>query len=233
VRVVLVPGFTQTADSWRDVRDVVQEVADVHALNVPLRDSFPETADAIGEEGGRAIYVGYSMGGRLCLQLALDHPELVAGLVLVSATAGLADPQERAARVDADEKLAREIERDGVDAFVKRWLDQPLFATVPPDAPGLAQRATLPAAYLTGCLRVLGTGAMPTLWNRLGELRMPVALVTGRDDAKFDRLAGMMLERMCTDVQHVRIDGGHAVPLEQPEVLGGFLVAFVAQHSTA
>lgn len=231
MRVVLVPGFTQTADSWRDVRDVVREVAEVRACNVPLRDSFRETAGAIGEEGGRAIYVGYSMGGRLCLQLALDHPELVAGLVLVSATAGLARAHERADRVRADEKLAREIERDGVDAFVKWWLDQPLFATVPPDAPGLAQRASLPAAYLTGCLRVLGTGAMPSLWHRLGELRMPVALVTGRDDAKFDRLAGTMLERMRTDVQHVRIEGGHAVPLEHPEVLGGFIVAFVSQHS--
>ena len=230
MRVVLVPGFTQTADSWQDVRAVVSEVADVHAVNVPLRETFPATAGAIGEAGGRAVYVGYSMGGRLCLQLALDHPELVAGLVLVSATAGLATAHERAERVNADERLAREIERDGVDAFVKRWLDQPLFATVPPDAPGLAQRASLPAAYLTGCLRVLGTGAMPSLWNRLGELRMPVALVTGRDDAKFDRLAGMMLERMRTDVTHTRVDGGHAVPLEQPEVLGGFILAFLAQH---
>ncbi len=78
---------------------------------------------------------------------------------------------------------------------------------------------------------IFGGKAGGHLLSLLGELRMPVALVTGRDDAKFDRLAGTMLERMRTDVQHVRIEGGHAVPLEHPEVLGGFIVAFVSQHS--
>ena len=45
-----------------------------------------------------ATYVGYSQGGRLCLQLALDRPESCDRLVLVSASPGIADPGERAAR---------------------------------------------------------------------------------------------------------------------------------------
>jgi 2-succinyl-6-hydroxy-2,4-cyclohexadiene-1-carboxylate synthase len=233
-RVVLVPGFTQTASSWRDVADVLRESCDVIAVDVPQRDSFERTAIAIGARGERAVYVGYSMGGRLCLRLALDRPDLIEGLVLVSASPGLADADERAARVAADEQLAQDVARDGVDAFLRTWLAQPLFATVPADAPGLADRRVLTPEFLAHCLRVLGTGTMEPLWDRLGYLRMPVALVTGRSDAKFDRIAERMLERMHGGaVTHVRLDGGHALPLEAPAVLGGFVAAFAAQHGHA
>src|ERR1044071_3487084 len=110
------------------------------------------------------------MGGRLCLRLALDYPDLVQALVLVSMSPGIVDEEARATRVAADEELARSVERDGVDAFLERWIAQPLFATVPPDAPGLADRRSLAPAYLAHCLRVLGTGTMEPMWSRLGEL---------------------------------------------------------------
>src|SRR5262249_60229882 len=109
-------------------------------VDAPPSLGFVEAGAAIGELGGRAVYVGYSMGGRLCLRLALDRPELVRGLVLLSASPGIADDAERAARREADEKLARQIEREGVDAFLARWLRQPLFSTLPEDAAGVRAR---------------------------------------------------------------------------------------------
>ena len=229
-KVVFVPGFTQTASSWRAVTDIVREGADVLALEVPVRDTFAATARSIAARAQRGIYVGYSMGGRLCLRIALDYPDLVQGLVLVSASPGIADARAIAERVASDEALARDVERDGVDAFLDRWLAQPMFAGIPPDAPGLEDRRALPPGYLAHQLRVLGTGAMEQMWTRLGELRMPVALVTGTRDTKFETIALQMLERIHGDVVHVRLDGGHALPLEQPAILGGFVLAFAAQH---
>jgi 2-succinyl-6-hydroxy-2,4-cyclohexadiene-1-carboxylate synthase len=230
-RVVLVPGFTQTSASWRGVRRILDESCSVVALDVPPRDTFEATAISIGTQGKRAAYVGYSMGGRLALRLALDRPELVSALVLVSSTAGIMETEARRERVAADEVLAQTVEREGVDAFLEQWLAQPLFATVPPDAPGLTERRGLSARYLAHCLRVLGAGAMEPMWDRLPELEMPVALVTGKSDAKYEKIALNMLERMHGDVVHTRIDGGHALPLEQPAVLGGFIASFVARHA--
>ena len=231
--VVLVPGFTQTARSWTGTAEVVTQTCDVRALDVPERSTFAGTARAIGDSGGRAVYVGYSMGGRLCLRLAIDRPELVRGLVLVSASPGIADDRERAARAEADDVLAEGIERDGVDAFLSRWLAQPMFASVPADAPGLADRRRLSSAYLAASLRLLGAGVMEPMRNDLPELAMPVLLVTGSRDDKYTEIAHRMLERMHAGVEHVELEGGHALPLEQPAVLGGLITAFATEHGSA
>lgn len=234
-RLVLVPGFTQTASSWAGVERVVHHrcgECDVRALDVLLRNSFEDTAAEIGRLGGAGVYVGYSMGGRLCLRLALDHPEVVDALVLVSTSPGIADPAERTARRRADEDLARAVERDGVDAFLERWLAQPLFAGVPPDAPGLDDRRGLGVDHIARGLRVLGTGVMEPLWSRLGDLNLPVALVTGRDDAKFGEIAARMLEAIGPRAQHHVLPGGHALPLEQPEALGALVADFALRHGS-
>jgi 2-succinyl-6-hydroxy-2,4-cyclohexadiene-1-carboxylate synthase len=224
VRFILVPGFTQTPASWRRVQDALDASAEV--VTVHVEATFAATAAAIGDRAGEGMYVGYSMGGRLCLQLALDRPDIVRALVLVSASPGLADPAERADRVAADEALARRVERVGTAAFLDEWLAQPMFATVPDDAPGLAERRDQPASYLAACLRRLGTGAMAPLWDRLRELDMPVLLVTGTRDAKFGDIAGAMLDRMGPNATHVRVDSGHAVPLEAPGALAEEITAF-------
>ena len=227
--VVLVPGFTQTASSWSAVARVVAESCDVRAVDLQDVGDFATTAGAIGDAGGPGIYAGYSMGGRLCLRLALDRPEVVHGLVLVSGTPGIEDPAERAARVASDEGWAELAERSGVDTFVEQWLAQPMFATVPRDAPGLADRRSLTSAFLAACLRQLGTGAMEPMWDRLPTRTMPVLLVTGTRDEKFTAIARRMLDLVRTDATHAELDGGHALLLEQPEPLGELIAAFASQ----
>ena len=223
--MVFVPGFTQRAGSWS--RGVERLPADVEAmaLDVPDDLDFVSTAHALGEEGGRAAYVGYSMGGRLCLQLALDRPELVAGLVLVSASPGIADPTERSARRSSDEQLALDIERDGVDAFLERWLAQPLFASLPSDAAGVDDRRHNTVARLAHQLRGLGQGAQASLWPRLHELHLRAQLVVGGLDTKYTRLA----VQMASEMQQARVSTvagvGHAVHLEQPDAVAHLLTS--------
>jgi 2-succinyl-6-hydroxy-2,4-cyclohexadiene-1-carboxylate synthase len=73
----------------------------------------------IADQGGQATYLGYSMGGRYLLHLALANPELVDGLVLLGATAGIDDPAERAARAEADRATAARIRELGMLEFLK------------------------------------------------------------------------------------------------------------------
>jgi 2-succinyl-6-hydroxy-2,4-cyclohexadiene-1-carboxylate synthase len=225
VRLVVVPGFTQTAASWDPVRAHLGDDIEVVALDVPSGLDFAATASAIGDRGGRAVYAGYSMGGRLGLRLALDRPDLVRGLVLISGSPGIADAGERAARRKADEELAREIEREGVDAFLERWLSQPLFESLPAEAAGLdARRAGNTVATLTHALRALGPGTQEPLWDRLGDLEPPFLPIVGSLDRKYVDIAFEMATRVGPDVHPVLIGGtGHAVHLEQPEAIASLL----------
>jgi len=229
VRVVLVPGFTQRASSWDSVTSwsPLALDADLRPLDVPDGLDFAGTASRLGDEGGRAVYVGYSMGGRLCLQLALDRPELVERLVLVSASPGIADPSEAAERRAADEELAAGIERDGVDAFLDRWLAQPMFASVPREHTDLDARRTNPVERLTHQLRALGQGAQPSNWERLGDLQVPCALFVGSRDTKYVAIAEQMAEPLRANMR-VLSERGHACHLESPGEFASLLRSWLA-----
>jgi len=237
-RLVLVHGFTQTLRSWDPPAAVLGEMFQIVRVDLPghggssdVRMSFEETAVAIGEAGGTATYVGYSMGGRLCLRLALARPDLVRALVLVGASPGLGDPAERAARRRADEALADDIEAMGTAAFIRRWLAQPLFRSFTPDPADLEARLANPASGLAGALRSLGSGAQEALWPRLGSLAMPVLAVAGQDDERYCGLGQRMAEAIGDNAKAVALAGaGHAAHLERPRSFCRLLSAFLVLH---
>jgi 2-succinyl-6-hydroxy-2,4-cyclohexadiene-1-carboxylate synthase len=236
-RVVLVHGFTQTLRSWEPVAarlaarwQVVRVDLPGHGGSGGVRVGFAEAARLLGEAGGVGVYVGYSMGGRLCLRLALDRPDLVGGLVLIGASPGIADPGDRAGRRADDEALAGRIEREGVAAFLERWLAGPLFATLPAEAAGRDERLANTPGGLASALRRLGTGVQEPLWDRLAAVAPPTLLVAGVLDAKFAAIAGEMAAAIGPAARVVLVPGaGHAVHLERPAevaaLVGEFLTA--------
>lgn len=77
----------------------------------------------------QAYLIGYSMGGRLALSVAMIHPERVSGLVLESSSPGLDSPEERKMRREQDSRLSRRILEEGIESFVDYWEGIPLFAS--------------------------------------------------------------------------------------------------------
>ena len=234
-RVVLVHGFTQTLAAWGPVgerlarrREVVRVDLPGHGGSDTVRVEFAEAAGLLGACGGVGTYVGYSLGGRLCLRLALDRPELVRALVLVGASPGIADPAVRAERRAADEALAGRIEHEGVAAFLDRWLAGPLFATLPAQAAGRADRLANTAEGLAYALRRLGAGAQEPLWDRLRALHPPTLLVAGALDGKFAAIAGQMAAAIGPHARVALVQGaGHAVHLERPAELATLVQEFL------
>jgi 2-succinyl-6-hydroxy-2,4-cyclohexadiene-1-carboxylate synthase len=237
-RVVLVHGFTQTLAAWNPLAGTLAETLQVvrvdlpgHGGSGPLDLGFAETAAAIGEAGGPATYVGYSMGGRLCLRLAVDRPDLVQALVLIGASPGIADAAERAARRESDAALAADIERLGTAAFLQRWLAQPLLSTFTPAPDDLEARLANTSGGLATALRRLGTGVQEPLWDRLGELGMPVLAVAGQHDTRYTRFAEEMAEAIGVNAQVVALAGaGHTAHLDRPVSFVRLLSTFLAHH---
>lgn len=225
MRLALVHGFTQTGASWDPVRvelermgyEVVCPDLPGHGTAAGIRAGVPESASRLAADVGEAVWVGYSMGGRVTLDVALEHPDVVRALVLVSTTAGIEDEEERAARRAGDEQLAADLERMGVAAFIDRWLAAPMWATLPRDRAGVESRLTNTAAGLASSLRLAGTGAQASRWSRVQEVRAPTLIITGTADAKFTAL-GDRLAAAVRGADRIQLTGaGHALPWERPE----------------
>lgn len=233
--IVLLHGFGGTRHAWDGV--VAHLDAERYrplALDLPGHGSAaaapgPITfagcvAGVLDRSPERFTLCGYSLGGRIALRTALTAPARVERLVLVSSTAGIEDAGEREQRRDADERLARELETIPYEDFIERWRSQPLFAEEPSRVAELAredQRRNSPGA-LARALRGLGTGEMESLWGRLGELAMPVAVVAGSRDEKFLAIARRLQELIPRAQLHV-LDGGHALALECPQPMAAVL----------
>ena len=228
---MLVHGFTQTARSWRPIADDLSRDHEIVGVDLPGHgDSGDErgdlwaTADQVADAGGLAVYVGYSLGGRVCLHVAIRHPEQVRGLILIGATGGLETSSARADRRASDERLAAGIEAHGVDPFLDSWLAQPLFSRLKVDDAALADRKRNTPAGLAASLRDAGTGTQEPLWDQLGSIRVPALVMAGEHDVKFRQAAARLCDVMRPYAQQSVVPGaGHAPHLEQPTATLGLM----------
>jgi 2-succinyl-6-hydroxy-2,4-cyclohexadiene-1-carboxylate synthase len=236
--VVAVHGFAQNRACLGALGDALAARFRLTAPDAPghggsarhRRADVATGADLLVATGGRSAYVGYSMGGRLCLQAAIDHPDRVEALVLIGATPGIADDEDRAARRRSDALLAERLETVGLDAFLQEWLDLPMFAGLPDEARFDRERRTNTVDGLAESLRRAGTGSMVPLWNRLHVLHLPVLCVTGALDERYGQIAERMVAALGPTAEHCVIDGaGHAAHLERPEQTVEVVCAFLAR----
>ena len=223
--IALLHGFTQTAACWGPFADELSTTHSLVAIDLPghggsgeVRANLSQTTELVASSIDRNIVIGYSLGGRVALHLALGHPQLVERLVIIGATGGLDSEEERRQRRVADESLADHLEDIGVDAFLDEWLSQPMFASLTAQQSFRELRATNAAAGLASSLRLCGTGTQESLWSRLGELTMPVLVIAGANDEKFTHLGHRLVESIGTNASIQLIDNaGHSAQLENPE----------------
>ncbi|MEI2701893.1 MAG: alpha/beta fold hydrolase [Baekduia sp.] len=200
--LVLLHGFGGTHRSWDQVLAQLpaERYRPVVAPDLPghgaRRAERPVTFDACvravlaDAPPGPFVLCGYSLGGRVAQHVALEAPERVSRLVLVSASSGIEDPGERAARAAADDELAEEIEPMTAEQFADRWRSLPVFDGTPDDAL-VAWRDDLmrtPPADLAAALRGLTSGRMHVFGAE--AFAMPVIRLVGERDARYRALAG-------------------------------------------
>lgn len=251
-RVALAHGFTQTGHLWNTVEERLATDNEVVLVDMPghagsshVAADLTEGAHLLGAAGGEAAYVGYSMGARFCLHLALARPELVTTLVLISGTAGMDLPADRAARRASDEELAnqldppahlddsaglRSVRQARLDAFLRRWLDNPLFAGVPLEATGFEERRRNTGPGLASSLRLAGTGTQLPLWDRLDRLEMPVLVITGAYDDRFTEIGRRLTAAIGANATHAVVPAtGHTPHLQRPDLVAALIQAHLGR----
>jgi 2-succinyl-6-hydroxy-2,4-cyclohexadiene-1-carboxylate synthase len=238
--LVLLHGFTNSGASWEPVisglRERYRALAPDIRGHASAATADPVTLDAVIDDVAALTpepftLVGYSQGGRIALHVALALPHRVTRLVLIGASPGLNDDAEREQRRLADERLAEQIESLPIDEFARHWAQTPILADIPPDIAAMSHQDRLHSTPqgLASALRGLGTGALPSLWSRLPELRMPVTLLAGERDTKFTALAHEMAKCIPRAEITVVSGAGHAVHLERPGAVVAALLAVPAE----
>ena len=182
-------GFTETDDVWTEVLEPLARPLRCPLLpghgwkpckaGTSIKTVASDIAATLPADGD---LLGYSLGGRIALQLALDHPGKLKRLVLISSTAGLRDAAERDKRIRHDHGFAEVLEEDGLGPFVAWWEANPALKPARKLSRALVEqlrcrRLNQDPLGLAGVLRHLSTGAMEDLWPRLGNLKLPVLLI--------------------------------------------------------
>lgn len=201
-----------------------------HGDNVDGCRSLPQCADDIASAIQPGILVGYSMGARMALHVALQHPETVSQLVLISGTPGLTTQAERAARIQSDNELAHRIEQIGTEAFIDEWLALPIFSGLTDETNQRTQRLHNSPKGLADSLRHAGTGTQESQWEHLHRLTMPVHLIVGELDNKFRTIAKDMQPLLQSSEIKVVPNVGHTVHLEDPASTGLILDSIILRN---
>ncbi len=245
--LIMLHGFTGSGSSFDSVapllsgRTVLTPDLPGHgARGLPLgagRSGFVAALDELAgflERSGHARIdlFGYSMGARLALAFALRFPRRVRRLILESGSPGLRTRRQRLNRRRADERLALGLEREGVEAFTRRWEQMPLFdglRALPAEEQVRlrARRTGHSTAGLAWALRSLGTGVQPSQWARLGQMQLPVLLLAGLRDEKFTRIARALADRLPDATLRLLPGVFHVPHLEAPRAWASEVRSFL------
>ncbi|MFW2383847.1 MAG: alpha/beta fold hydrolase [Acidimicrobiales bacterium] len=226
---VLLHGFTQNRHCWGHFATRLGTRFTVLGIDLPGHGdsgaagvSFHEATRLIGAtldslERTVDTLIGYSMGGRMALQLTIDRPEVCSALAMVGATAGLADPRDRESRRTADAALAQRLRSEGPERFLDFWLGLPLFVGLTDNEQFRTERLSHWGSGVAETLEYRGTGNMEPLWSRLSEIEVPVLALAGDQDEKFTEL-GQALAAGIGDNGSFGLIGesGHACHLQRP-----------------
>jgi pimeloyl-ACP methyl ester carboxylesterase len=193
---------------------------------------------------GRPIIVGHSLGGAVALALALDHPDCVGALALISpATHPIPKPPRAFRALAIRSPLLRRLFAWTVatpGGLVARQLAmREVFApeAPPPDfaAAGgglLALRpANVEAASADLIAAEMDLKSMPT---RYPSITVPVGVLFGRGDRLLDwRVHGESMRQEIPSLDFQLVDGGHMLPVTQPDVCAAFIQRVAARMETA
>ena len=249
--LILLHGFTGSSQNWNPILPSLTPHFQILALDIlghgrsaspsdlPRYQMANIAADIVAllnlldqQTDQPAHLLGYSMGGRLAIYLAVHYPKRFSSLILESASPGLKTEAEREERRQQDNALADRIEREGIEAFVDFWESLALWDSQKQLSPEIRanlrqQRLQNNPLGLANSLRGMGTGVQPSLWHKLPEITIPVLLLTGELDRKFCAI-GEEMATLLPQAKHITISGsGHTIHLEKPTQYSQTVASFL------
>ncbi|MFD2255631.1 alpha/beta fold hydrolase [Luteolibacter algae] len=231
-------GAVGTASDWRSLasqlakQGIATRAVDLWRFlqceSVPMPEFGKRlNADAAGEvsRGQRRVLLGYSMGGRLALHALLEKGPWDAAII-ISANPGLKDPAEASARRSHDTLWATQALTIGWGEFLQKWNSQSLLGGAMRDEREdkklIQRRREIARSFVDWSL-----GNQQPLWDRLGEIDIPVLWIAGEQDPKFHAYAAEASALVPSSILRTAPEAGHRVPWENESWLQGEISKFL------
>lgn len=176
------------------------------------------------------VIAGYSLGGRVALSYSIKYHNKILGAILESSTAGIEAISDKKERVEHDLLLADKIKSEGMEWFMKFWLELPMFHSLKEkfDIDYIRnERAKNNVIGLSNMLAGFSTGLMSSYWQELKYLEFPVLLITGSEDQKFTDINRRMGELIPNVDLKIIDNAGHNTHLEKPELFTKLVLDFL------
>lgn len=227
--LVLGPSLgTSAATLWSACTELLAPDFDVVAWDLPGHGGAPVTgpvtvadlaAAVLDRVDGPFFYAGDSVGGAVGLQLALDAPDRVLGLVGLCTAAWFGGPEAWAARI---EQVRSSGTPSLITASAGRWFGPGFVDREPARASALLH--ALSDASDEGYIAVCGAVAAFDVRDRLGEIGVPVLAVAGSDDVATPPEKLREIADGVPDGRYVELPGvAHLAPAEAPEAVADLI----------
>ncbi|WP_425826094.1 alpha/beta fold hydrolase [Streptomyces fractus] len=177
-----------------------------------IEDVAHWVAGSITDAGrGPVLLVGHSTGGAIALHVALTHPDLVAGLMLINTGPNMHQHGDVTS-------LIASMRRDGTADVVRAVMDRSFHRRPPAEVrERLLEYAH--AVPVEAALDALRTQHTTDFAPQLGHLRMPVSVVHGRHDT-VRTVAEAEKTAAAVPGAELRVaEAGHSPMYETPEVV--------------
>ena len=164
--------------------------------------------------------IGYSMGGRIAIFLAIYYSEFFEKIIIESAQPGIMNEFERLQRINHDQKLATKLEEQSFSEFLEFWYNQPVFNTLKKHknfANLKKSRLNNNPKNLAKSLLEIGAGVQPSLWGDLKRIKNTCLLIAGEFDTKYQKIFSKMHKEIFSSIFVIIKNAGHNVHFENPE----------------
>lgn len=208
-----------------DVCELVKAIAFVNLMSV---DSMEQMMKSQKPDEAQCFLLGYSMGGRIALEAAINHPQMVKALVLANSSVGLAPPTPDAAeRRQALLELLGKGDMKKVAEMMTTNAFSPGFKSKNPSEFDKYMKVKLQNKP-DGLVRIMQALASTTTPPDLSKVKCPVLLIVGENDAYMGVEPGKQAHEAIAGSKLVILPTGHASAIEAPDKFNSAVLEFLS-----
>ncbi|MFP3974695.1 MAG: alpha/beta fold hydrolase [Chloroflexota bacterium] len=211
-----------------DVRGSGETESPEGEYSMPLlaRDAY-ELMKALGVKD--AYFLGYSMGGHIALELALNHPELVKALILASSSPPLTPPTPEVLK--RRQAMSELLDKGDMEALAEKM-------TTDAFSPGFQSGNPVEFERYMKVKLQNNPGGIAKIMRRvpesppdLSKLKCPVLILIGENDRVMGLEQGKKAQEAIPDSKLIVLPAGHAVPIELPDRFNRTVMDFLSESA--